>query len=643
MSFFVPRFYDDVSSTDRSAAPQFLPTIAWLAVGACICLLLLLQSAAPVLAQDTPPQSSPPFDITQAPAPLSPPIADSGHAIYQENCAPCHGAQGNGDGATVPDLPAPPTKFSDPAAIWERSPAQLFHTAKFGRLEKLMPPWQNKLDDKQIWDTIAYAWSLHTTQLEVMAGADLYQSSCASCHGERGAGDGPQANGMQLDLGDLAYAMTRSQADWSVGWRAVHADVGAEWSSEDEQKVLEYIRTFSYVPPWQSPYRPGNGVILGQVVRQAESSEPLTATQVALEAFVDFQRVAVFTTTLDAAGQFQFQNLSVDAGVVYMASASSEGVSYSSPILSLSPATSTITATIPIYGKTDDPSGVQIERTHWILNSQPGGLVVIEIYEFSNRGERTFVGAKVEGIDPAVTLALSVPPGAQEISLENGQFGDRYRQQGNVIYDTMPVLPGEATRQIVLQYAIPYDGTELELRQEYSYPITTLNLLISDLPDLQAEIGELTSLRPQDIQGNSYQLWQGRDLQPGSISIKLSGLLAAGDIDPRAGSASGAAAADTSDVDSTALLPTWTSWLIALVFTGLLAGVFAWSWHKGLMHTATRVIDLKARRSALLQQIAQLDDLHALGQIDESKWQQTRSRLKVELLGTETRLTSDSR
>ena len=106
--------------------------------------------------------------------PLAPPLAAAGRASYAANCAPCHGEQGLGDGPTAAELPGPPTAFADPAAVWDQSPGMLFHTTKFGRLQALMPPWSNRLNDGEIWDTVAFAWSLHTSAAETEAGATLY-------------------------------------------------------------------------------------------------------------------------------------------------------------------------------------------------------------------------------------------------------------------------------------------------------------------------------------------------------------------------------------------------------------------------------------------------------------------------------------
>ncbi|RIK38045.1 MAG: hypothetical protein DCC57_21180, partial [Chloroflexi bacterium] len=198
--------------------------------------------ATPLAAQQ-PPQS-PPFDLAQVPMPAEPPAARFGQGIYLQNCAPCHGDQGMGDGPTAADLPTPPTAFADPDAVWALSPAEMFHTTKFGRLEALMPPWQNELSDQQIWRVVAYAWSLHTDIGQVSAGEDLYGLSCAGCHGPGGAGDGPDAEGDLPNLADPATAMAQSQETWLAAWQSAHPQIGGDWTKDQQRQVLEYIRTF---------------------------------------------------------------------------------------------------------------------------------------------------------------------------------------------------------------------------------------------------------------------------------------------------------------------------------------------------------------------------------------------------------------
>ena len=583
---------------------------------------LLALVPASLYAQEPPP----PFDPEQVPAPQSPPIAGVGAPLFQENCAACHGPEGKGDGPSAADLPFPPLAFADPEVMWEKSPALLFHVTKFGRLEKFMPPWQNQLSDEQIWQTLAFVWSLHTDPDEIAQGEALYAASCASCHGPSGAGDGPEAQGSLPDFSDLSYTIKRSQADWLAGWQAAHPDVGGDWSPEQQRSVLEYIRTFSYTPPWESPYRPGPGVIQG-VVRQGTPGEalPLDA-EVTLQAFIDFQPIATFTTTLDAEGQFVFADLMVDPNVVYMATTPFDGVTYPSQVVSLTPEEPQASVEITVYATTDDPSPVILNRVHWILDIQPGAVVVGQNLVFGNQGDRTYVGQTVEGVDVPVTVAFQVPEGAQQISLQNGSLGGRFQQVGNLIYDTAPVIPGEGTRQIILRYFIPYTGEQLELNQGFLYPIQQINLLAPDLTGLSVEVDSLQFQGVQDIQGQPFRFWQAEDLPPGAVVLRLGGLPQPGEVPQPAQGNPQAAPSSVPQLDPR------TPWILGGFVALILVGVLLLAWRQGNGQIADSAEALREEQEKLVAAIARLDDLHALGELDDDRWQEQRSQLKSRLL-----------
>jgi mono/diheme cytochrome c family protein len=601
-------------------------------------IILSFGSIAPLYAQDQGARQSPPYDPAQVTTPLAPPFAAAGRASYLENCAPCHGEQGLGNGPTAADLPDPATAFADKAAIWELSPAMLFHTTKFGRLEKLMPPWSNRLDDSEIWNTVAFAWSLHTKESETRAGAELYTQSCANCHGESGAGDGPDATGDLPDFTDLRYTTFVSQAEWQAGWQEAHPEIGADWSSAQQEAALEYIRTFSYTPPWQSPLRPGNGVITGTIVFGADSGvQTIDDSVVLLDAYMGFEPVARFTTTLSADNTFIFENLTVDPNLVYLASVVADGLSYSSAMLSLTPERSATSATITIYGATDSPENIRINRAHWIIDSQPGALVLAQIYLIGNQGDRTFIGRMVDGVDTPVTVGIDIPPDAQEITFQNGALGNRFRRVGNIIYDTMPVLPGDSTQQIIVQYAIPFSGSSYDLRQELLYRTDSLSTLVANYPNLRVDAPEMTFDSVQNIQGSEYQIWRQSNFGPGTIEIKLQGLLERDAVDPRM--LSGASAGATTQLAQIGPpMEAWVSWVMMALVAAALLGVTGVAIQRGAIASTTTNQELKTLQESLIAEIAKIDDLHALGQIGDTEWLRRRTNLKAQLMDVMRRL-----
>ena len=89
---------------------------------------------------------------------------EQGKRTYRENCAPCHGEAGKGDGVGARSLPVRPADHTNPAVMNSRSDAFLRDViAKGGKamgLASFMPAWQGIFKDKEIEDLVAYIRSL---------------------------------------------------------------------------------------------------------------------------------------------------------------------------------------------------------------------------------------------------------------------------------------------------------------------------------------------------------------------------------------------------------------------------------------------------------------------------------------------------
>jgi hypothetical protein len=386
---------------------------------------------------------------------------------------------------------------------------------------------------------------------------------------------------------------------------------------------------------WESGYRPGPGVLRGTVVQGTPGGPAVEQAQVRLDGYVDFQPVATFTTTVDASGVFTFTDLAADDSVVYLASLGYGRISYSSPIVGLTADAPSAETTIQVFETTDDPATIRIDRAHWIVDYQPGALMVGQILAFGSGGDRTFVGATVDGVDVPVTVAVQLPQGAQEVMLENGALGDRFRQVGDMIYDTSPLVPGEATKQIIVRYAVPYPETSVQIGQNFAYPVSTINLLVVDTPGLEATVTGLEGGEAQDFEGQSYRIWQAVDLPAESaVQIALGGLPAPGTADPRAAAGSGQPAAG----QPTTTFTPWMAWAMGGLALLTLGGVVGWAWQNGRVQTRQRGQSLVRQRDDLIRRIAELDDLLAQGQIDQHQWQSQRAKLKARLLELTLRL-----
>jgi mono/diheme cytochrome c family protein len=77
----------------------------------------------------------------------------AGMALYNKNCASCHGKVGLGDGVKARALKDHPGDFSV-AAYQDQTDGEHFYKTKMGRGE--MPKYEGKLSDDDIWNVVNY-------------------------------------------------------------------------------------------------------------------------------------------------------------------------------------------------------------------------------------------------------------------------------------------------------------------------------------------------------------------------------------------------------------------------------------------------------------------------------------------------------
>lgn len=590
-------------------------------------LLGLVCAAAGVAVGVTAHAQAPAFDPAQTPPPLDSPLAAVGQTLYQQNCAACHGDSGQGDGPTAAELAAAPPSFADPAFAAGKTPAEWFHVTKFGRMENMMPPWGQRLSDEQIWQAVYYVWSLHTSQAETQAGAALFAESCAGCHGPGGAGDGPDAGDEPpASLADGAETMLVSNAAWDAGWQAAHPDAGAGWSAGQRQAVLEHLRTLSYIPPWEPLYTPGEAVLEGVVRQGTPGGGAVGGLPVSMAAYVDFTRVQTFTATTDEAGAFRFDNLGVEHDVVYLVDAAYGGVRYGSDIVSFADGAAQ-NVEITVYEGGGSADQISARRVNWIVDHQPGELIVGQIMTLGNAGDRALTGVEMAGADRPVTVGVPVPPGATGFEFQDGLLGERYLQVGDAVYDTEPATPGSASRQLFLSYRLPFSGDSVEFTQEFFYPSDEVTLLIGDVPGLKVEVEGLEPDGQDTMEGVSFYMFSSAEVPAAApITVRLSGLTPAGGVDPRQPAVAAGATAATAAPTLASAAP-WA--LGGAVFLALLAAA---GWPLLRRHESDATAALERQQDELAQAIARLDDSLAAGSLDEAAWGQERAALKQQLV-----------
>jgi len=136
------------------------------------------------------------FAAIQADDALMKNVRETGHALFGDNCAACHGLDGKG-GPGFPSL-------VDPAWLWGGTPNAVFETIRVGvnsqhsdSRSSQMPAWgrDGMLDRAAIVAVAGYIYSLsHLDGAKkkaaegLVAGKKVFADNCAACHGEDAKG-----------------------------------------------------------------------------------------------------------------------------------------------------------------------------------------------------------------------------------------------------------------------------------------------------------------------------------------------------------------------------------------------------------------------------------------------------------------------
>ncbi|MFP5306958.1 MAG: FTR1 family protein, partial [Gammaproteobacteria bacterium] len=145
-------------------------------------------------------------------APRSAPDLQRGAALYQAQCASCHGAGGAGDGPLASGMEPPPIAFTDVERARERSVFALYQVITQGLEETAMASYAH-LPVEDRWALAFYSGSLAFSDEQVQAGAALWR---------RGVG---------AQIGDLQELSATSPA-------ALAQRLG----EDDAQALLAYLR-----------------------------------------------------------------------------------------------------------------------------------------------------------------------------------------------------------------------------------------------------------------------------------------------------------------------------------------------------------------------------------------------------------------
>ena len=587
------------------------PTLVCLAlVAAC---LATLADSVPASAQGA---ASPP-----AP-PAGRPSAARGKELFATNCAPCHGPGGAGDGETLKSQGKTAPDFTQPAFHSQQSSADIYTTISEGRVANLMPPWKGRLSPDQMWDLAYYAWWLGTGSATLARGQAVWQAECAACHGASGAGV------QGVDLGQASRAIAFSQADVASRSATVkdHAPLWSKLSAADQAASLAYARSLGF----DAPAAPAsNGAIRG-TIRNGTTNTAITPGQVVsatLYSFVGTAPQAPVIAPVDGQGAFKFEGLTAGDDYNYGVGVLYNGIQYFSPLLKLTADQPNQTPELRVYEATATDPGLRIGQVHVIAEFLDARtLRVGELFEVQNPAQQTFLAPP-----GGATFEMGLPPGATNIRFQDEAIDPASIGDNNTLRLNIPWIPG--SRQVLLAYDLPYNNNSLRLSRAWPYPTGEVNVLVEDL-GVQASADGLQAKAPMNTpNGGRYLTLAAPSLAARqAVNVTLSGA-------PRidAAAASGSASGQAGAVASVPSARVQTSYQDGLRWLGVVLAALAvlafLAWPRLRPSLAAgRHENPAATRERLLDQLADLDDAYALGEIGEGDYMVQRAETKARLV-----------
>ncbi len=656
-------------------APKFLKSLL------AFSLLALLLTGCISLAEDvTPPPDyvSPTPPPTMGPLfPQTPPSLANGATIYNQNCAPCHGTSGQGDGPMASQLQNKPAALGSTELGHASAPADWFVTVTQGDMQNFMPPFSDSLSDQDRWDVVSYALSLSTTSDQLAQGKQIYQANCAKCHGD----DGKLAK--NADLTDQAAMAKLSMNDIFnfIQKGAGKMPAMSSLSEADTFAVAAYMRTLTYAPeeaavaPTASPLptsgssatespaaspavsanatlpasdatalaeftptgngaaatgTPGTimGTVTGKITNGSGGNVP-NGLKVTLHGYdhdvtnSQFNEVYTQEQNVQPDGSYSFGNLPLVVGRAYFASVDYDGTTYDSDPAMIDASTTQYSLPVTIYETTTDLSGLVADQVHLLFDfSTPNVAQVVEFYIISNPTTKTVIAANKN--DPIVRISL--PQDFSSLQFEQGQLGQRYVQTVDGFGDTQPVPPSNQQYQLVFAFQLPYTNNTLAFSQPLTIKTTQISVLVPE--GVTASGQSLSDQGLQDIgNGTSYEIYNAGSFSIGqTVSLTVSGT-------PK----------QQSDTSSTAPIIGNDSTRNIIIGVGafgmvlILAGV--WLFWRDRRHGSTQELpdeepaeaEASGDTDEIVDAIIALDDQFRAGNISEQAYKQRRAELKAAL------------
>ena len=274
---------------------------------------------------------------------------------------------------------------------------------------------------------------------------------------------------------------------------------------------------------WVSPAAgEEGGGIAGRVVNGTAGGQAPAGLEVLLVILGIDGSVDTESATTQPDGKFRFDGVSLEEGSTGRLTVNYEGVMYSG---GLDPGPASGSAELLVYEPTDSLEAVRVSGDVLLIRAADGdeeALAAFEIVEVVNEGDRTFV-PDLEQPAAMKFLRFSMPPEASDLDVSSDLAGGGIINVGSGFALTSPLPPGAA--QVAYTYRLPYQGNRVELSRTFPLGADAFRLLMETETGTVVESDVLVPIETAEVDGRSYTVSGAGGLEPGArLSVTISDL-----------------------------------------------------------------------------------------------------------------------
>lgn len=179
-----------------------------------------------------------------------------GRALYEKDCATCHGIAGMGDGVAGRAMNPRPPAIGDAGTMRDVTPATMYRIVSVGIGGTPMTGYASSMTPEQRWNIVSYLISLRASPQQLAEGEGLYTQRCMQCHGALGAGDGAFARSLSRlpqEIGSFVWQASHNDLDLEEvvrkGMSGTAMPPAGDLSPRQARSVVAYLRTMPLKNP----------------------------------------------------------------------------------------------------------------------------------------------------------------------------------------------------------------------------------------------------------------------------------------------------------------------------------------------------------------------------------------------------------